>query len=564
MLLEVRIRNVAVIRTLEADFAEGLHVITGETGSGKSVLLHALALIAGARASRSMIREGADALYVEAVFSPPAGELLELVSAYGIGKDEPLVLSRTVHASGRSAARIQGQLVTVGELKAVGERLLDVYGQKDRALLDQEQQLGLLDSFLSPDAKKLRKEYRILFSKRRQLQDLLQQYGTDSSAREREMDILRYQIGEIEAFNPGEMDIESLEAEHRRLLHAEELLQYAEQVHSLIAGWSDEQPGAADLLARAEGLSHKMEGLDSSFVISERFTEITEALRDVHSEITRAAEGWQMDPGRLERLDQQMNDWMRLQRKYGNTKEEVLAFYQRSREEYDRILQRETELQNAEREIQTLTKQMQAMALELREHRRKIGRTLDEKIIDLLQDLRMPNVAFETRFYPVELNDNGGDQVVFYIRTNQGQAMQPLHEIASGGELSRVMLAIRSLFSEELRSETIIFDEIDTGVSGRAAQAMAEFLHRLSRKIQIIAVTHLPQIAAMGDAHSLIEKQTQEGETVSTVTGLDWDERTEEVVRLISGTMKTTSAAAQAEQLLKGAREWKQGGNYGL
>lgn len=564
MLREVRIRNLAVIQEMTARFEQGLHVITGETGSGKSILLHAIGLISGARASRTMIRKGADSLYVEGIFSPPAGELLEDLSQYGVEKGEPLVLSRTVHASGKSSARIQGQLVTLAELKATGDRLIDVYGQKDRSLLEQDRQRQLLDSFFTDAQKELRDEYRSVFMERKQKQDFLLRYGTDSTVRERELDILRYQIEEIEAFDPSGTDMNQLETEHRQLLHAEELLQIAEQIHGLLDGWSDEQPGAVHLLSTAQSLAHKMEGLDSSFAISERLAEISILLTELQSDVTRAAEDWRVDPRRLEELDQRIGDWMRLQRKYGQSKEEVLAFYEKSKADYEALTSREAQLQTAEADVALLTRKMTELAERLHAAREGIGRTLDAQIVSVLAGLRMPHVEFETRLIPVSLNENGADQVVFYIRTNRGQALQPLHEIASGGELSRVMLAIRSLFSDEFASGTIVFDEIDTGVSGRAAQAMAEYLHRLSQTMQILAVTHLPQIASMGDAHSRIEKETQGEETFSTLTLLSGETRTDEVARLISGITKTESATAQAVQLLDAAGEWKQGGMHGL
>lgn len=563
MLQEVRIRNLAIIKDLTAHFDSGLHVITGETGAGKSILLHALGLMSGARASRSMIRKGATSLYVEGVFSPQEKDLLPLLSPYGVEPGEPLVLSRTVQSSGKSAARIQGQLVTVTELKAIGDRLLDVYGQKDRALLDQDQQLRLLDSFLEEEDLEVLQNYRARYQKRKQKMDFLARYGTDPNQREREMDILQYQIQEIEAFDPYETDLDALETEHRKLLHAEELTQLAEQIDRLLGGWSDEQPGALMLLEKSEHLALKMEGLAPSLGVSERLTEVLELLRDAQREFSRATSDLQMDPQRLGQLDQTMSEWLRLQRKYGQTKEEVLAFLEQSRREMETIREREASLVQAEKEIASLTEELGQLADRLTRARKAIGERIDRQIVSVLQGLLMEHVAFETRFTEVPLQESGQDRIVFHIRTNQGQRMQPLHEIASGGELSRVMLAIRSLFVSEFASSTVVFDEIDTGVSGKAAQAMAEFLRTLSEKMQVIAVTHLPQIASMGDAHSLIEKETREEETISKLSLLDEQPRIDEVARLISGSTKTHSAAVQAEQLLRQAAQWKQGGENG-
>ncbi|MDI9501786.1 MAG: DNA repair protein RecN [Bacillota bacterium] len=564
MLLEVRIRNLAVIKEMTAQFHRGVHVITGETGAGKSILLHALNLLSGARASRNMIRDGEKTLYVEGVFSYPENMEKELLEPYGIEPGDTITLSRSVQASGHSGARVQGQLVTVAELKAIGGRMLDVYGQKDRALLDLDRQIQLVDSFFTKEQKDVYTQYRKVYNERNRLRTFLSRYGTDPSARERELDILRYQIEEIAAFDPFSVDIETLDQEHRRLLHAEDLLQMAEQMHGLIEGWSDEHPGTLQLLASAESLAHKMEGLDSSISLSEPIISLSELLQELRSELTRLAEGYQNDPQRLEELDRRMGEWMRLQRKYGQSREEIIAFYENAVQEAEQLAEREKDLQQAQEEIDSCTQTLEHLAAQVTAFRTAIGKQLDKEIAAVLAGLRMPHAEFATRLLPTELGADGKEQVLFYIRTNAGQTMRPLHEIASGGELSRVMLAIRSLFSREFASGTVVFDEIDTGVSGRAAQSMAEFLYRLSDTMQIIAVTHLPQIASMGDAHSRITKETKQDETSSTLQLLSKEERTEEVARLISGSKQTESAYQQADQLLLSAADWKRGGMHEL
>lgn len=568
MLREVTIENLAIIKKIRIPFTEGLNVITGETGAGKSIVLHALALLTGARAKKTMIRTGTAGLYVEGRFAMQDAKALHaFFEEIGIDtSDDELVLSRTVRQEGRSSTRVQGQLISAQEFGRIGQSLLDVYGQKDRVLLDQENQLDLLDTFLTEEPRKILLEYQKELQDLRAEERFVAKYGTDTAAREREADVLRYQMDEIERFGVKETDLDALYAEHKRLLHASDILSLLSEADERMSGNDLNEKGVSDGLHALWSISQKLEHIDPETRFSANLTEIIDQFAEFRSDLSRYGDSIDIDPIRLDELDRKMSEWTQIQRKYGESKEEILAFHENAvskLKEMDTIDQR---LLASKKRMKTLEQSLMKKAEVVSVYRQRIAKELCSQIEDKLHSLRMQEVVFEIRFEQTEsFTDSGIDRVVFYIQTNKGLAIQPLHEIASGGEVSRVMLAIRSLFASGISSQTVVFDEIDTGVSGLAAQAMAEQIYRLSNDMQIIAVSHLPQIAAMGDAQYFISKETRDGETQSEVTLLSEEGRVEELSRLISGAGRTQSAFKQAQTLLHSAAEWKrEGGQYGI
>lgn len=560
MLQEVLIENLAIIKKMHVTFEDGLNIITGETGAGKSVVLHALGLLSGARAGKAMIRTGCTQAYVEGHFAVSNAKTLHAFFSE-MDVDEKIILSRTVSHSGRSTFRVQGQLVSMQEFRNIGQSLLDVYGQKDRMLLDQENQLGLLDMFLREEAVEQLTHYQNSLHRWKELCRFISESVTDRASREREADILRYQMDEIEQFDVDGTDIDAMYAEHSKLLHAQDILQYLAYSQTIFEGDGSGQVPVTDQISQIWSLMQKVQQFDDTVNFSDRISEIFDLLRDFRNDLFRYAEDIELDPERLELLNRKMANWVSLQRKYGETKDAIYRFYQKSAQRLEDLESLDSRLAKASGEKKELEKELNALSLLMHAERQKIADSLCFQIEEKLAQLRMPNVRFEIRIDLLEeYGENGKDRVVFYIQTNKGLEMRPLHEIASGGELSRVLLAIRSLFAEGIRSRTVVFDEIDAGVSGMAAQSMAEQLFLLSKSMQIISVSHLPQIASMGDHQYAVSKEATENETKSSIVKLRENERVNEIARLLSGAGKTQTAREQAQALLWSAQNWKKDG----
>ncbi len=563
MLREVLIENLAIIKRMHVNFEDGLSIITGETGAGKSVVLHALGLLSGARAGKAMIRTGCKQAYVEGRFAVEDAKALHAFFR-DHDPDEEIILSRTISLSGRSTYRVQGQLISLQEFKSIGELLLDVYGQKDRVLLEKENQLGLLDTFLDSDGKQHLSQFRKQLTDWREAKRFIAAHSTDRENREREMDVLRYQVEEIESFDVKGTDIDKLYTDHSKLLHAQDILEQVAITLGYFEGDGEQRTGLTDQFSNAWGAVQKLHQYDTEQDFSDRFSVLSEMLSEIKSDLERYATGIDADPETLELLDQRMTAWTAIQRKYGRDKEAVLHFYEEIQHKIAELSTIDERVTKAQKEEERLQREMTELASSISRQRKEIATNLSRAIEEKLASLRMPHVKFDIKVSPLEeFNDDGLDSVVFYIQPNKGLALRPLHEIASGGELSRVLLAIRALFSEGIHSHTVVFDEIDAGVSGVAAQAMAEQLSLLSRDMQIIAVSHLPQLASMGDRQYSIEKNTVGDETISQIRQLNDEERVAEISRLISGVEQTQNSLQQATDLLRYAKMWKEnGGNY--
>lgn len=562
MLLEVRIQNLAIIDTLQLKIPEGLVVISGETGAGKSILLHALGLLSGNRANRQMIRTGTDALYVEGLFTTPTTPAFqEILQELGLQCGPQFSISRTIMQNGRSIIRVDGIQISLVDLQRIGPFLIDVYGQNDRNLLDASKQASLLDTFLSEEGKNLLASYVKDYENLKKIDRFLAANRPDEQAIEREKDLLLYEIDEIAAFDLENTDVDMLLQEHTRALHTEEIEEKTMKLLTMIS--NDRETSLFDFLYPIESTGNALSRIDEAFP-TETFVEAQELLRDYQSQVESYLRTIETDPEHLQILNEKVELWTKLQRKYGQTKEEILDYDLQLKERLHALDALTKKVLKYEQERVKITKSVQEKGDLLFAERKTIAQEIDRKVQNRLQFLKMEKAKFQIDVSESEnYHGSGKDSIVFLLQPNPGLAMKPLHEIASGGELSRVMLAIRSVFLETLPSYTVVFDEIDAGVSGYAAQAMAEQLYLLSQHMQIIAVTHMPQLASMGDSHIYISKTTEENQTKSKIQTLDTAMRSTELSRMISANHETESALVQAKTLLENQSQWKEEQTHG-
>ncbi|MBW5446762.1 DNA repair protein RecN [Cohnella sp. CFH 77786] len=559
MLRELNIRNLAVIENVSVTFHEGFHVLTGETGAGKSIVIDALALAAGGRGSAEMIRHGSDRADLEALFDLPAGHpVWETLDRIGIEADreEALIVRRELHAQGKSSARINGQNVTLSMLREVGEHLVNLHGQHEhQSLLRTDRHLEWLDQYAGESIAKEKTEYRESF---RQYQEVLKE-RKELDERNRQgmqmLDLYRFQIEEIDnaRLKPGED--ESLADERRKLTHAEKLADAVSEAYDLLYG-SKGLSALSKALSRLQDivkvdptkLEPLVEQLQSAYYAAE---DAVYQLRDYRDQI-------EFNPERLAQIEQRLDLLFGLKRKYGETVEEIISYQQRIRAEAERMENRDERLRELEAEERRLLQELTAKAEKLSAIRRDAGEVLARAIVRELEDLQMSRSVFEVKLEQGPLTATGMDSAEFLLSTNPGEPPKPLAKIASGGEMSRVMLALKAIFASIDRIPVLVFDEVDTGVSGRAAQAVADKLSKLSRSCQVFSITHLPQVACMADHQYEIRKEVSaNGRTVTSVKELTGTERVEELARLLGGVEVTEKTRHHAQEMLSLAERQK-------
>lgn len=559
MLRELNIRNLAVIENVSVTFHEGFHVLTGETGAGKSIVIDALALAAGGRGSAEMIRHGSDRADLEALFDLPAGHpVWETLARLGIDADpsEALIIRRELQAQGKSSARINGQNVTLAMLREVGEHLVNLHGQHEhQSLLRTDRHLEWLDQFAGEELAKAKAEYRQVFA---QYQNVLKERKElDERSRQgmQMLDLYRFQLEEIEnaRLKPGED--ETLTDERRKLSHAEKLADAVSEAYDLLYG-SKGLAALSKALTRLQDivkvdpakLQPLVEQLQSSYYAAE---DAAYQLRDYRETI-------EFNPERLAHIEQRLDLLFGLKRKYGETVEDILAYENKIRSEADRIENRDERLRELEAEERRLLDDLTARAEKLSVFRRDAGQVLSRAIVQELEDLQMSRSVFEVMLENGPLTAAGADTAEFLLSTNPGEPPKPLAKIASGGEMSRVMLALKAIFARIDRIPVLVFDEVDTGVSGRAAQAVADKLSKLSRSCQVFSITHLPQVACMADHQYEIRKTVADnGRTVTSVQELRGPERVEELARLLGGVEVTEKTRHHAQEMLALAERQK-------
>lgn len=563
MLAQLHIENIAVIESSDMAFGDHFNVLTGETGAGKSIVVDAIGAILGQRTSRDLIRTGAKGAVVEALFC----RLPELAwfRENGIAPDEngELLLRRELAGDGRNTCRVNGQMITVAQLKALGDQLVNIHGQHDgQQLLDPSCHLSYLDRFGNLTEGQLaafQEAYETVLALRREMSAL----QMDESEKARRMDSLQYQIDELEAADLKEGEQEALAQRREVLRNAERLLSAVAQAHGALSG-DEDSTGAVDLLERAENALSGVSRVGGEWqTLWEKASELTYAVRDLSEQLRDMEGGLDMEPGELDMVETRLDQLYRLGKKYGSDTKEMLEYLEKCRGELDQIQFSADRLEKLEEKLAAAMKTAVEKGLTLRAERAKAARALEERIRTELAELDMPKVRFQVSMAEKAgeqgMDATGMDEVCFLMSANLGEDLKPIHKIASGGELARIMLALKNVLAENDDVSTLIFDEVDTGVSGRAAQKVAQKLAQVSRRKQVLCVTHLPQLAAMADTHFSVEKGERDGRTYTKVEALDLDRRKEEVARLTSGDEITSVALEGAGELLEAARQYRKG-----
>ena len=559
MLHELRIENLLLIERAELRFAEGLNAITGETGAGKTVLAHSLDLLMGGKARPQIVRPGADEAYVEGVFALPPGlfaddDLAELAERLPDGADE-IVLGRRVGASGRTSAFVQGRSASAGDLRALGSRLLAFYGQHEhRKLVLSSAQLEILDGFAGADQLERRARYREAHGEVGSLSRELAAIREREGARERDLDLLRFELAEIDAAAPNPDEEDELAAERDRLRHAERLRGAAGSALAAISGAEDDG-GARGALGEAESELAGVDGIDSELdSVAGQVRSVTVELDDAASALRSYAEAVEGDPERLEQLEERLTTLDRLKRKHGGSTEAVLAHAERCREEIERLENAEELAADLESRLAAATELRGRIAVDLSGARAKAAKQLERRVAKELGELSMDGASVEVRLepHPDGFGSSGSESVEFLVATNPGIPASPLRDAASGGELSRIMLALTSLGAGG-GAGTVVFDEIDAGIGGNTARAVGEKLRALGAERQLICITHLPQVASLADAHYRIEKEAGRGSARATVERVDGEELVAEIVRMLGGERDDEVASRHARELLAAA-----------
>ena len=548
MLSLLHIENIAVIEQADISFDPGFNVLTGETGAGKSIVIDAISAILGERAYRDMIRTGTAKASVRAVFTGVPE--LSWFSENGVPYDPETVIHRDVHLDGKNVCRVNGTLVTVSILRKLGIQLINIHGQHDSAsLFDEENHLTFLDDFAANQA--LRQAYSEKYAAVAALRREIDRMTMDEGEKLRRMETLRFQIEEISKANlqPGEDD--ELEDRRKLLQNAEKLSDAMDTAVECLYG-GDETDGAASLMMTAEReLSRLARFTDSYSELQQRVADlmyqvqdVAEAVRDARDELSYSAE-------ELDEIESRLDTIHKLRRKYGVTCADILEYLEKAKQELDEMEFSDDHLERLKGKLKKAEKEAWTAAKTLRENRKTAAEALSERILSELAQLDMPRVQFSCMFTETELCPNGADTVAFYMSANAGEALKPMSKVASGGELARIMLAMKNVLAEQDKVETLIFDEVDTGVSGRAAQKVAQKLRSVARTKQVLCVTHLPQLAALATTHFLIYKSERGGRTYTSVEPLDLEGRKRELARIIGGAKITETTLKSAEEMLQ-------------
>ena len=556
MLQLLHIENIAVIERADISFRAGFNALTGETGAGKSIVIDSLSAVLGARTSRDLIRTGADKAFVSAEFDAVDASLGALAELGVEPEDGVLLLQRDIYADGRNLCRVNGRPVTVAQLRALGTSLLNIHGQHEGTqLLDEEQHGAYLDRFAQVndplDAYTAR--YQAVRETRRQIDEL----QMDEAEKARRVDTLRHQIAELER-------AELRGGEEEELLERRELLRNAEKFMEAFAAADYALSGGEDGLGASSQLKNAENALRGVRTLGARFPELCERLEGLYSEVYDLAETVrdlrsEMDfsPQELDAVESRADQLYRLKKKYGATVGEMLDYLERSKKELDEIEYADDRIVQLQGKLDKQEKELLSAARALSDARKTAARTLEERILQELHELDMNKVRFAIDFIEKEPDATGIDAVRFLMSANVGEDLKPIHKIASGGELARIMLALKNVLAEQDHVMTMVFDEVDTGVSGRAAQRVAEKLAKLSQKRQVLCVTHLPQLAAMADTHFSVEKGEENGRTFTCVAELDRAQRRTELARLTGGGEATETQLRGAEELLAAAEQFK-------
>ncbi len=549
MLRLLHIENIAVIELADIYFDNGFNVMTGETGAGKSIVIDAISAIMGERAYRDMIRTGSNKALVRAIFD----EVPELpwFSQQDVPYEEELTIRREIYLDGKNVCKVNGIPVTVNVLKKLGIQLINIHGQHDSAaLFDENYHLSFLDGFglLAPALESYGQAYQRVVQLRKEIDSL----SMDESEKLRRMETLKYQIEEISRANLKAGEDDELEAKRKIVQNAEKLSDGLNEAASAMDG-DDRSEGAAGLLSQAEHAIGRILRFDDSLgSLHELLTDLMYRVRDAAEQVQDRCYALSFSADELERIEERLDVIHRLRRKYGASCTDILDYLEKAKTELDNMTFADDRLEQLKKQLFKAEQAAYAEAARLHEVRQQTSEVLTARILKELAELDMKKVQFACVFSETPLGPLGTDSIAFYMSANVGEDLKPLNKVASGGELARIMLALKNVLAERDQVPTLIFDEVDTGVSGRAAQRVAEKLRAVSRSKQVLCVTHLPQIAALAGTHLLIAKGERQGRTYTTVSPLDFEGRKAELARIIGGANITETTLRSAEEMMMG------------
>lgn len=551
MLRNLHVKNLALIQEADVDFREGLNILTGETGAGKSIIIDSITLALGAKMSRDMIRENAPFGLVELVFEIDQPSIEDKLKDMDIYPEDGIVLISRKITDGRSVSKINGESCTISQVRKAASYLLDIHGQHEhQSLLHKEHQLDILDEYGKDRIKDKKEKVSESYHKYTELGRRLKETAMDEEQRKRQMDFLKYEIQEIEQadLRPGED--EELEKEYRKLVNSKKIAEHMQEVH-MLTGYESGQ-GAGEQIGRAVRLiSAIMEYDEKAASLGAMLSDIDNLLNDFNRETGGYLSQLTFSEEDLYRVEERLDEINRLKSKYGNRLEDIVKYQEEKQKELEQLIDYEENRILLEQQWEEEKQILQKLSEELSDTRKFYSQRLEQEIAEQLQDLNFLHVDFQIQISPLgQFSRTGYDDVEFMISTNPGEERRSLGKVVSGGELSRIMLAIKTLLAKQDETPTLIFDEIDTGISGRTAQKVSEKMSLVARHHQVLCITHLPQIAAMADTHYGIEKKVENGITVTTIESLDEEERIHELARMLGG-------AEITERTLESAKEMK-------
>jgi len=558
MLRRLHIENYAIIDKLTIDFEDGFNVLTGETGSGKSIIIEALGVVLGGRSNRDMIRTGKESAYIEATFNSNSF-INNKLEDIGIQRDDLLIISKEIYTNQPSIARINNKVVTNSVLNDITSSLVDIFGQHEhQSLLDVKNHIFILDSFLEDSQRDILLEINNLYDEYIFLKKKKKEIETNSQQRERELDLIKYQIEEIDSLELSTSD-EKIEQEFKKLNNLEEIIKLGNRSLEFIKGESFEQ-NAMDLIDKSVSLLKDLGKLDENFhSFYDQLLNFRYELNEIYTSILDYLNSLYYDEEKLVFLRDRLNSINMLKKKYGNTIEDILSFRKELDLRINFLMNLEYEQKSIDDKLNEIEKKLLNKSNILTEFRKSVAKELEKSIKNQLIDLNMKNIEFIIGFNKKDnITRNGVDDVEFLISTNAGEKLKPLSKIISGGEMSRIMLAIKSIFAQKDNIPVLIFDEIDTGISGRTAQLVGEKIKQISTNRQVISISHLPQIVALADVQFSIDKSSNDNTTIAKVTKLDFDERVKELARMLGGASITDTTLKHAREMLEMTKNNKQ------
>lgn len=557
LLQELVIRNFAIIHQLSLSFQEGMTVLTGETGAGKSIIIDAVGLLAGGRGSSEFVRHGEKKCVLEAMFTYDGNEdTTAMLDEFGVESEEgQVILQREIYANGRNVCRANGTLITISALRAIGETLIDIHGQNEhQELMQPDRHLSFLDQFAGKTVEKARQEYRLTFEAFKKARKELEKWEHNEQELAQRLDMLRFQIEEIGNAELIAGEEETLTEEKNILANYQKVMEALNLSYHALQG---EENNGLDKVGIAMDALESIQELDAAYrkiseVVSSGFFQLQEAASDLYRKLDELA----YDEERLNEIEARLDLIHQLKRKYGDSVAAILSYFDKATEELEQIEDREGQLEKLNEAVKKLSIELLQKGKVLTQKRKQAAKQLEKAIHEQLNELYMEKVKFSVRFEEIpedrlikRASEDGLDEAEFYIATNVGEPLKPLAKVASGGELSRMMLAMKTIFSSTQGITSIIFDEVDTGVSGRVAQAIANKMHAVAVHSQVLCITHLPQVAAMADHHYYISKEQKNERTETHVESLNREQEIHEIARMLAGTEITDLTIQTAREL---------------